>query len=56
MDAAIRATQAIHMISPAEIQELMNDRNAFFFLQSSFGGMQKNNNHDGEFGCFGGLR
>ena len=56
MDAAIRATQAIHMISPAEIQKLMNDRHALFFLQSSFDGMQKNNNHDGEFGCFGGLR
>jgi hypothetical protein len=31
MDAAIRATQAIHMISPAEIQELKNDRHALFF-------------------------
>lgn len=41
MDAAIRATQAIHMISPAGNLELLNNRHALFFLQLSFDEMKK---------------
>ena len=41
MDAAIRATQAIHMISPTGNLELLNNRHALFFLQLSFDEMKK---------------